>query len=54
MGNLTSWKTWDLCQRNCSLVTQCVMRITSFFIDAGSWRDGAYFIWPGSSASASM
>ena len=30
------------------------MRITSFSIDAGSWRDGTYHIRPGSSATASI
>ena len=36
MGNLMSSKTWDLRQRNYLLVTRCVMRITSFSVDAGS------------------
>ena len=30
------------------------MRITTFSIDAGSWRDRAYYIQPGSSATASI
>ena len=54
MGNLTSWKTWDLRQRNYSLVIQCAMRTNNFSIDAGSWGDGTYYIQPGSSATASI
>ena len=54
MGNLTCWKTLDLPERYYSLVTQYVARITSSSIDADSWRDGAYYIGPGSSATASI
>ena len=35
-------------------MTWCVMRITSFSIDKGSWRDRAYYIGPGSSATAAL
>ena len=53
-GKSDELKTWDLHQQNYSLVTWCVMGITNSSIDAGSWRDGTYYIQPGSSTTASI
>ena len=41
-------------QKNYSLVTQCVMRITSFSINTSNRRDRACYIQPGSSATPSV